>query len=84
MCGGIAVSAPALIIFLGFSTQSVVCVPIVNGRNKVIGAIELINEISPEQHAMGTVDIFTDVALLVDRSLYGNCGGTRVTASENR
>ncbi len=49
---------------LGFKTKSVVCVPIVNGKNQVIGAIELINEISPDRLAMGTGDIFTDMALL--------------------
>ncbi|MBN2687442.1 MAG: sensor domain-containing diguanylate cyclase [Deltaproteobacteria bacterium] len=55
---------------LGFTTQSVVCVPIVNGRNKVIGAIELINEISPDRPAMGTGDIFTDVALLTSIGVF--------------
>lgn len=49
---------------LGFKTKSVVCVPILNGKNQVIGAIELINEISPKRPAMGTGDIVTDVALL--------------------
>jgi GAF domain-containing protein len=32
---------------LGFATRSVVCVPILNGSNEVIGAIELINKIVP-------------------------------------
>ena len=32
---------------LGFSTRSVVCVPILNGGNRVIGAIELINRFQP-------------------------------------
>lgn len=33
--------------FLGFVTRSVVCVPLLNGNNRVIGAIELINKIAP-------------------------------------
>lgn len=32
---------------IGFSTRSVVCVPLLNGQNKVVGAIELINKIVP-------------------------------------
>ncbi len=30
---------------MGFKTHSVVCVPLLNGQNKVIGAIELVNKI---------------------------------------
>lgn len=32
---------------LDFSTNSIVCVPLLNGNNKVVGAIELINKIVP-------------------------------------
>jgi len=32
---------------LGFTTQSIVCVPLVNANNRVIGVIELINKIAP-------------------------------------
>ena len=32
---------------LGFTTRSAVCVPLLNGNNRVIGAIELINKIVP-------------------------------------
>jgi diguanylate cyclase (GGDEF)-like protein len=32
---------------LGFKTKSVVCVPLLNGSNQIIGAIELINKIAP-------------------------------------
>ena len=56
--------SPRIDELLGFKTKSVVCVPVLNGRNQVIGAIELINEISPDRPAMGTGDIYTDVALL--------------------
>lgn len=33
---------------LGFTTRSVVCVPLLNGKNQVVGAIELINKIAPK------------------------------------
>lgn len=41
---------------IGFKTHSIVCVPLLNGQNKVIGAIELINKIVPpsSQLALGT------------------------------
>ncbi len=32
---------------IGFTTRSIICVPLLNGQNKVIGAIELINKIVP-------------------------------------
>lgn len=32
---------------IGFKTYSVVCVPLLNGSNKVIGALELINKVRP-------------------------------------
>ncbi|QTA81924.1 GGDEF and GAF domains-containing protein [Desulfonema limicola] len=32
---------------LKFSTKSIICVPLLNGKNKVVGAIELINKIVP-------------------------------------
>ncbi len=32
---------------IGFRTRSIVCVPLLNGQNNVIGAIELINKIVP-------------------------------------
>lgn len=35
--------------FLDFKTKSVVCVPLLNGKNQVIGAIELINKILPDE-----------------------------------
>ena len=56
--------SPRVDKLLGFKTKSVVCVPVLNGKNQIIGAIELINEISPDRPTMGTGDIFTDVALL--------------------
>lgn len=39
--------SPMIDRLLGFTTRSVVCVPLLNGNNRVIGAIELINKIAP-------------------------------------
>lgn len=39
--------SPRVDDLLGFKTSSVVCVPILNGSNRVIGALEMINKISP-------------------------------------
>ena len=45
--------SPRLDEILGFTTRSVVCVPLLNGKNKVIGAIELINKIVPAANEAG-------------------------------
>jgi len=37
---------------LGFKTRSVVCVPLLNGSNRVVGVIELINKILPPKTAL--------------------------------
>ncbi len=39
--------SPRVDQILGFTTQAVICVPLLNGKNRVIGAIELINKILP-------------------------------------
>ncbi len=39
--------SPRVDQILGFTTRSVVCVPLLNGNNHVVGAIELINKIVP-------------------------------------
>jgi diguanylate cyclase (GGDEF)-like protein len=39
---------------LDFNTKSVVCVPLLNGNNKVVGAIELINKILPPSAQNGS------------------------------
>lgn len=39
--------SPRMDSLLGFKTETVVCVPLLNGSNKVIGAIELINKLVP-------------------------------------
>jgi diguanylate cyclase (GGDEF)-like protein len=39
--------SPMIDHLLGFKTKSVVCVPLLNGANRVIGVIELINKIAP-------------------------------------
>lgn len=38
---------------LGFTTHSVVCVPLVNANNRVIGVIELVNKIAPPPGGAG-------------------------------
>lgn len=38
---------------LGFSTSSIVCVPILNGSNRIIGALEMVNEIEPPPENAG-------------------------------
>ena len=45
--------SPRLDEILGFETRSVVCVPLLNGNNEIIGAIELINKIVPAPDAAG-------------------------------
>jgi GAF domain-containing protein len=45
--------SPRLDEILGFTTRSVVCVPLLNGKNEVIGAIELINKIVPAANEAG-------------------------------
>jgi len=45
---------------IGFNTQSVVCVPLLNGQNKVVGAIELINKvISPSSTSKSDISTKT-------------------------
>jgi len=39
---------------LGFTTKSVICVPLLNGNNHVMGAIELINKVMPESSISDT------------------------------
>lgn len=38
--------SPRIDNMMGFTTHSVVCVPLLNGQNKVIGAIELVNKVA--------------------------------------
>lgn len=48
--------SPRIDNMMGFTTHSVVCVPLLNGKNKVIGAIELVNKIvSPSSKSSDTV-----------------------------
>ncbi len=51
---------------LGFSTRSVVCVPVLNGGNRVIGAIELINRFIPPSAKTATISTVDDDAPLED------------------
>jgi len=52
--------SPRIDEMVGFKTHSVVCVPLLNGQNKVIGAIELINKIvSPSSKSSSDADTKT-------------------------
>lgn len=64
---------------LGFTTRSVVCVPLLNGRNRIIGVIELINKISPKQGTSGTDERFTDI----DMAILSSIGVFTGIAAEN-
>lgn len=54
--------SPRMDEILGFTTCSVVCVPLLNGSNKVIGAIELINKIvpAPDEAAPESPPVYSD------------------------
>jgi diguanylate cyclase (GGDEF)-like protein len=64
---------------LGFTTRSVVCVPLLNGRNKIIGVIELINKIPSRQGSSGADERFTDM----DMALLSSIGVFTGIAAEN-
>lgn len=46
--------SPRIDNIMGFHTQSVVCVPLLNGQNKVVGAIELVNKIVSPSNTSAT------------------------------
>ncbi|NOY68972.1 MAG: sensor domain-containing diguanylate cyclase [Deltaproteobacteria bacterium] len=68
---------------LGFATRSVVCVPLLNGSNRVVGVIELINRFLPpgEMPECGDLDIgvFTET----DMEILGSIGVFTGIAAEN-
>ncbi len=45
--------SPRVDDLLNFKTSSIVCVPILNGSNRVIGALEMINKIEPAPKSAG-------------------------------
>jgi len=71
--------SPRVDELLGFTTRSVVCVPLLNGRNKIIGVIELINKIPSSQKALGADESFTDI----DMALLSSIGVFTGIAAEN-
>jgi diguanylate cyclase (GGDEF)-like protein len=64
---------------LDFTTRSVVCVPLLNGKNKIIGVIELINKIPSRQGASGSDESFTDI----DMAILSSIGVFTGIAAEN-
>jgi diguanylate cyclase (GGDEF)-like protein len=81
--------SPLVDQFLDFVTRSVVCVPLLNGRNRVIGAIELINKIAPAPDGadpssppvlIGTDD---DPFTLLDMEILAAIGAFTGIAAEN-
>lgn len=52
--------SPRVDEYVGFTTQSVVCAPLINGGNRVVGVIELINKITPGpdgEHSFNSLDM---------------------------
>ncbi|MBW2307467.1 MAG: sensor domain-containing diguanylate cyclase [Deltaproteobacteria bacterium] len=59
---------------LDFTTRSVVCVPLLTGKNRVVGAIELINKIAPGSDSAieetdSKVEAFTEMDMLLLSSI---------------
>ena len=81
--------SPRVDQFIGFVTRSVVCVPLLNGSNRVIGAIELINKIKPAPNGAGPesppIKINTDDRpfTLMDMEILAAIGAFTGIAAEN-
>ncbi len=81
--------SPRVDQILGFTTRSVVCVPLLNGNNRVVGAIELINKIVPPsaksiaggdaEGVIPTVETFTKA----DMRILSSIGAFTGIAAEN-
>jgi len=54
---------------LDFETRSVVCVPLLNGKNQAIGVIELINKLSSGQTDSGGKETFTEMEMAILSSI---------------
>ena len=54
---------------LDFETRSVVCVPLLNGKNQVIGVIELINKLSSGQADSDGKETFTEMEMAILSSI---------------
>ena len=76
--------SPRVDQLLGFTTRSVVCVPLLNGNNRVVGAIELINKIAPSSMASGEGTIPTSTAFTeMDMAILSSIGVFTGIAAEN-
>ena len=71
--------SPRVDELLGFRTRSVVCVPLLNGGNKVVGAIELINKLSPQGKGDDGLQSFTHG----DMEILSSIGAFTGIAAEN-
>lgn len=74
---------------LGFTTRSVVCVPLLNAQNCVIGAIELINKLIPASAPSGTstsdgkTESVTETFTITDMDILYTIGVFAGVAAEN-
>ncbi len=58
--------SPRVDRLLDFTTRSVVCVPLLTGKNRVVGTIELINKITPVPTSAGSDSTITGTAQNVE------------------
>ena len=76
--------SPRVDQLLGFVTRSVVCVPLLNGNNRVVGAIELINKVAPSSMATGEGTIPASTAFTeMDMAILSSIGVFTGIAAEN-
>lgn len=76
--------SPRVDQLLGFITRSVVCAPILNGNNRVVGAIELINKIPPSSMTFSEGTIPTSTAFTeMDMAILSSIGVFTGIAAEN-
>ena len=74
---------------IGFKTSSIVCVPLLNGNNRVIGALEMINKISPAPKSAGPASppVYSDKAeepfTVLDMEILSAIGAFTGIAAEN-
>lgn len=76
--------SPRVDQLLGFTTRSVVCVPLLNGNNRIVGAIELINKVAPSTMASGEGTIPASTAFTeMDMAILSSIGVFTGIAAEN-
>jgi len=81
--------SPRVDDLLGFTTSSIVCVPILNGSNRVIGALEMINKIAPAPESAGPASppVYSDKAdkpfTVLDMEILSAIGAFTGIAAEN-